>query len=131
MAEKGNRGGMCHAKHRYAKANNKYMKNYNKDIESSYLTFLDANNLYRWEMSQKLSVNCFKWKESIDKFDEDFIKNYDEDSNEGYILKIFLFFVMIFQFLADKKKIKKFNKLVCGMHDKENYVVHIGALNQA
>ena len=82
-------------------------------------------------MSQKLSVNCFKWKETIDKFDEDFKKNYDEDSNEGYILRVFLFFVMIFQFLADKKKMKKFNNFVCGMHDKENYVVHIGPLNQA
>ena len=46
MVEKGIRGGMCNAVHRYAKASNKYMKNFNKSIESSYLEYLDANNLY-------------------------------------------------------------------------------------
>ena len=64
MVEKGTRGRICHAIHRYAKANNKYMKNYDKDIESnsielSYLIYLDANNLYGWGMSQKLPVNGF------------------------------------------------------------------------
>ena len=61
MVEKGTRGGICQAIHRYAKANNKYMKNYDKSIESSYLMYLDANNLYRWAVSQKLSVEGFKW----------------------------------------------------------------------
>ena len=59
MAEKGVRGGICQAIHRCAKANNKYMKNYDQDKES-YIQYLDANNLYGWAMSQKLPVNGFK-----------------------------------------------------------------------
>ena len=60
MVEKGVRGGICHATYRYAKANNKYMKNYDKNKESSYIQHLDANNLYGWAMSQKLPVDGFK-----------------------------------------------------------------------
>ena len=55
-----------------------YMKNYNKNIESSYIEYLDANNLYGWAMFQKLPVNGFIWvKKELSKFNEDFIKNYD------------------------------------------------------
>ena len=59
MIEKGIRGGICQATHRYAKANNKYMNNYKK-IDSSYIEYLDVNHLYGWAMSQKLRVNGFK-----------------------------------------------------------------------
>ena len=81
MVEKGIRGGICHAIHRYAKANNKYMKNYDKNIISLYLEYLDANNLYGWGMSQKLPVNGFKWIKKLSKFNENLIKNYNENSN--------------------------------------------------
>ena len=64
MVEKGTRGGIYQAIHRYAKANNKYVKNYDKNIELSYLMFLDANNLYGWAMSQKLPVDGFNWWKS-------------------------------------------------------------------
>ena len=87
MVEKGNRGGICHSIHRHAKANNNYVENYDKNKESSYLMHLDANNLYGWVMSQILPVGGFKWKKNIRKFDEDFIKNYDEDSDKEFILE--------------------------------------------
>ena len=88
MVEKGIRGGICQSTHRYAKANNKYMKNYYKKIESSHSMYLDANNLYGWAMSQKLPVSGFKWENDISRFNEYFIKNYDENSDEGYFLEV-------------------------------------------
>ena len=62
MVEKGIREGICHVMHGYEKPNNKYMKNYNKDEEESFLLYLDANNLYGWTMFQTLPLNGFKWK---------------------------------------------------------------------
>ena len=138
MVEKGTRGGICQAIHRYAKANNKYMKNYDKKITSSYLINLDANNLYGWAMSRKLPVNGFEWVEDLSQFKEDFIKNYDENSDKGYFLEVDveypknLFSVRSnLPFLPERKKIGKCNKLVCDFNDKKNYVVHIKALKQA
>ena len=69
MVEKGNRGRIGQAIHRYAKANNKYMKNYDKNTTLSYLVYLDANNLYGWAMSQKLPVIGFEWAKKLPKFD--------------------------------------------------------------
>ena len=88
MAEKGIRGGICHAMHRYAKTNNHYMKDYNKDEEESFLEYLDANNLYGWAMSEPLPVDSFDRIKELSKIDEDFIKNYDKDSDKGYILEV-------------------------------------------
>ena len=115
------------------------MKNYNKDIESSHLMHLDANNLHGQGMSQKLPVNGFKWIKDVSKFDEDFIKNYDVDSNKGYILEVDVEYPKNlfnlggdFPFLAERKKIKKFKKLLCNLNSKEDYVGHhIRALKQA
>ena len=65
MIEAGIRGGMCQSIHRYAKASNKYMTNYDKSIESSYLMYLDPNILYGWAMSQTLPINGFKWEDDL------------------------------------------------------------------
>ena len=78
MVEKGIRGGICHSVYPYAKANNKYIKNYDKNKESLYLHYWDVNNLYVWAMLQKLPVNSFEWIKDTSQFVEDFIKNYNE-----------------------------------------------------
>ena len=94
MVEEGIRGEICHSIHRYAKAYNKYMKNYDKNKKSSYIQYLDTNNLYgggRGTMSQKLPVNGFKWVKDIPKIGEELIKNYDEDNDKGYILEVEFF----------------------------------------
>ena len=77
MAGKGIGGGVCHAIHQYAKANDKYMKDYDKNKESSYLKYWHVNNLYGWAMSQKLPVNIFEWIEDTSQFNENCIKNYN------------------------------------------------------
>ena len=86
--EKEIQGGMCQATYRYAKPNNKYMKNHDKNKESSYLLFLDANNLSGWAMSQKLPVGDFKWVADLSIFTGDFIKKYDEESDIGYLFVV-------------------------------------------
>ena len=138
MIEKEIRGGICQAIHRYAKVNNKYMKNYDKDITSSYLTYLDANNLYGWAMSQKLLVNGFKWVEKLSRFNERFIKNYNENSDIGYFLEVDIDYPKeLFNlhkdlpFLPESKKVNKVEKLICDIEDKKKYVIHIRALKQA
>ena len=82
MVEKGIRGEICNEIHRYAKANNKYMNDYDKNKESSYLKYCDVNNLYGWVMLQKLPVNKFKWIE------EKNIKNYNEERDERCFLEV-------------------------------------------
>ena len=69
MIEKGLRGGISYINHRHAKSNNKYMKEYDPEKESSYIIYLDANNLYGWAMSQQLPIGGFKWfdKEVVNK----------------------------------------------------------------
>ena len=137
MVEEGIRGGICHSIHRYAKANNKYMKNYNNNEESSYIQYIDTNNLYGWAMSQKLPVNGFKWLDS-DKINEEFIKNYNEDNNKGYILEVNVKYPKRLHklhsdlpFLPERMEINKCKKLVCNLSNKKKYATHINTLKQA
>ena len=113
IVKKDIRGGICHSIHRYAKTNNKYMKNYDKDMESSYLECLDANNLYGWTMYQKLSVNGFGWVEEPSQFKEDVIKFIlmivIRDIFLKWMLniqKICLAFVVIYHFYLEGIKLK-------------------------
>ena len=123
---------------RLAKANNKYMKNYNESKESPYIQYLDANNFYGWAMSQKLPVNDFKWIEDTSKINEEFIRNYDENNDKGFILEVdvkypkrLLKLHSDLLFLPKRMKIDKCKNLVCDLLNKKKYVVHIKSLKQA
>ena len=140
MVEEGIRGGICHSIHRYAKANNKYMKNYNNNEESPYIQYLDAINLYGWAISKNLPVNGFKWLDSdkINKINEDFIKNYNENDNKRHILEVDVKYPKRLHelhsdlpFLSERMKIDKCNMLVCNLSNKKKYVTHINSLKQA
>ena len=89
-------------------------------------------------MCEKLTVSNFTWAEDLSKFDEKFIKDYDEDSDKGYFLEVDVEYPKeLFNkhedlpFLPERIKINKCSKLVCRLHDRENYVIHIRALKQA
>ena len=86
--KKGIKGGICNSIFRYSKANKKYIKDYDKIKESSYINDWDVNNSYGWKMSQKLPVNSFKWVEETFEFNEYFIKGYNEESDERYFLEV-------------------------------------------
>ena len=139
MIEEGIRGGICHAVHRYAKANNKYMKKYDKSKESSYIQYLDANNLYDAAMSEKLPMNGFKWVSGISRINKKLVKSYDKkNSEEGYKLEVDVDYPSKLHklhsdipFLPERIKIDKTQKLMCNLRDKKKYVVHISILKQA
>ena len=114
------------------------MNNYDKNKESSCIQYLDANNLYGWVMSQKLPVSNFKWVEDVSRINEEFIKNYNENSSKGYILEVDIKYPKKLHdlhsdlpFLPKRIKIDKCKKLVCNLHNKKKYVVHIKSLKQA
>ena len=126
MFEKGIRGGMCQASYRYAKANNKYMKNYDKNKESSYLEYVDANNLYGFAMCNKLPLDGFEWVNDLSIFTEDFIKNYNEEGDTGYLLVVDVEYPKNLHmlhsdlpFLLERMKINKCDKLICNLNDKK------------
>ena len=131
MVEKGIRGGICHSIQRYAKANNKYMKNYNNNEESSYIQYLDANNLYGWAMSKKLPTNGFKLTDNNEMaehiINEDFIKNYNENNDNGYILEVDVKYPKRLHelhsdlpFLSERMEVNKCKKLLCNLFNKKN-----------
>ena len=100
--------------------------------------YLDANSLYVWAISQKLPVDGFKWVKDLCKYNEDFIKNSDENINKGYFLEVDVEYLKkLFNlhkdvpFLPKREKINNCEKLVCSVEDEEKYVVHIRALKQA
>ena len=89
-------------------------------------------------MSQKMPVSGFKWKKNMSKYTEEFIKNYDEDSDKGHILEVDVKYPKNLRglhedlpFLPERMKIGKCKKLVCNLYDKKNCVVHIRSLKQA
>ena len=128
MIVEGIRGGICHAVHRYAKANNRYMKDCDESKESSYIQYLDANNLCGSAMSEKLPINGFKWVNDISGINEKFVKSYDKkNSDKGYILEVDVDYPSKLHklhsdmpFLPERMKIDKTQKLVCNLHDKKN-----------
>ena len=96
-----------------------------KNIESSYIEYLDAINLYGWAMSQKRPTNGFKWVEDLSQFNESFIKNYDENSDIGYFLEVDVDYLKRFfnvhkdlPFLPKTEKVNKGEKLICSIEDK-------------
>ena len=66
--EKGLRGGISYIPKRYAKANNKYMNDYDPKKHSTFISYLDMNNLYGWAVSEYLPYEGFKWLKNVDKF---------------------------------------------------------------
>ena len=138
MIESGMRGGVCHVIRSYAEANNKYMDNYDESKVSSFLQYLDANNLYGSPMTDKLPVGGFKWVKNVSKIDEEFIKKYDGNNNIGYFLKVdaecpkeLLDLHSDLPSLLEKMEINGHSKLVCTLYDKKGYVAHIRNIKQA
>ena len=85
--EKELRGEISYIAKRHAKANNKYTKNYDPKKPSTFITYLDMNNLYGWAMSEYLPYGEFEWLKNIDEFD---VMSIDKKSEIGYFLKLIL-----------------------------------------
>lgn len=128
--ERGIRGGQSVVFNKYVEANNKYMSNYDENKKSTYISYLDANNLYGWAMAKKLPYAGFKWLN--EELSLDFIRNYNEDSDIGYTLEVDLHYP---QHLHDKHndyplaperlKLGNCEKLCGTFYDKKNYIVDI------
>ena len=138
MFEAGIREGICQSINKYVTANNRFMEKYNKKGKSSYLQYLDANNLYGWAMCKKLPIDGFKWSKNLKICTEDFIKRYNDDSDRGYLLEVDIKYPKTLlkthedlAFLLERRKINGIEKLITTLNDKEKYIVYISALKQA
>ena len=138
MVEKGIRGGISIISNRYGKANNKYMKEYNKKEASKYLMYLDANNLYGWAMSLKLPVHSFKWmtnKEIENIFNNQIAQVWEKTP---CILEVDLVYPEELHDLHNDYPLcpervecdRGVKKLIPNLRDKNNYVVHYKTLMQ-
>ena len=138
MFERGIRGGITQAVHRYAAANNPYMDEYDKNKETNYLQYLDANNLYGWAMSQPLPTGEFRWI-NCNTWDPDkLVIMISAEKNYGYLLEVDIKYPKDLHdlhndipFMCSKMKVGGVEKLIPNLYDKEKYVIHIRALKQA
>ena len=142
MFEKGIRGGISHISKRYAEANNKYMKDFNPDKESTFIQYLDANNLYGWAMSQSLPTHGFKWMKDLtkEKIMDIFERTNHSMSNlgrKGYIFEVDLEYPEKlwekhndYPLAPEKMKVNGVEKLICHFKPRKKYVVHYRNLRQ-
>jgi len=128
MVKLGIRGGICIARNRYAKANNKYMKTYDPSEPSKFITYLDADNLYGWVMSQPLPTHGFKWMN-----DDESEKWRNMSNGEGCILEVGLEYPTELHDLHNDYPLapenmippgSKVRKLISDLNNKEKYIVH-------
>ena len=148
--EKGMRGGVSYIANRYGKANNKYMEEYNENVPSKYIMYLDTNNLYGWAMSQYLPIGNFRWMKDkeINKID---LGKYKADGKKGLIPEVDLEYPRElhnlyndYPVVPEKSKVSKnilseyckkiaekynisigqVNKLIPTLKDKNEYVLH-------
>ena len=142
MFEQGIRGGISHISKRYAEANNKYMKDYNPDGESSYIQYLDANKLYGWAMSQQLPTHGFSWmrnitKEKVMDIMEKANHSMSNRGRKGYIFEVDLEYPSNlweshndYPLAPEKMIVNGVEKLICHFKPRKNYVVHYRNLRQ-
>ena len=107
---------------------------FNPKEKSSYLQYLDANNLYRWAMSQLLPTGGFRW---VDVKPNE-ISKLMRRTDKGYLLEIDVKYLRDLHdphndlpFMCERMKINGVEKLVPNLCDKKNYIIYIGALDQA
>ena len=83
--EKGLREGISYIANRYAKPNSKYINDYDPKVSSTFISYLDMNNLYGWAMSEHRPSETFKWLKNIDEFN---VMSINEKSPIGYFLEV-------------------------------------------